>query len=359
MGVSLKLAFRQIRFSSSQVTVFVSCVTISVVSLLALGALSRGVDRQLKTDARILHGADIIVHSHQPLSPGLEAAIENFEKRDAIRSIRAYEFYSMIRAPERDLSLLAHIKVVEADYPFYGSVQLGSGRSLRDVLTPGQAVVQQEVMERLGIRLNDRLRVGNSTLVVADVVINEPSRSIRFFSFGPRVFVAIGDLEGLGLIKEGSRVSYEALLKTASTNAAESIADELKRAAVSDQEQVDTYLTAGSRARRYLDNLLFYLNAVGAFTLLLAGIGIQNATIAFVKEQEKSIAVMKALGAHSGFVIRYFLLILFSLGLAGTAAAILAAVGLQRVLPVLLKGFLPTDLSFTLFHVQGCTGNGN
>ncbi|MEZ4581315.1 MAG: hypothetical protein R3A10_06645 [Caldilineaceae bacterium] len=46
---------------------------------------------------------------------------------------------------------------------------------------------------------------------------------------------------------------------------------------------METYLTAPSGVQRFFENLLFFLSLVAIFTLLLAGIGIQSALTAFLR----------------------------------------------------------------------------
>src|SRR6185369_12513610 len=207
-------------------------------------------------------------------------------------------------------------------YPFYGQVLLASGRPFHQVLTPGNIVVEQALLDRLRIRVGDALRVGNATLTVRDVLLQEPDRPVNFFALGPRALVAAADLDSLGLIGTGSRVEYVTLAKVFQPAELDRIASELRRSAGDGRVRVDTYQSADSRVKRFFDNLLFFLNLSGIFTLLLAGFGIQSTLFALLKEQERTIAVMKALGARSRFIISHFLAVTLILGLLGTLAGI-------------------------------------
>ena len=72
---------RQIRSSGKQALIFVLCVALSLLTLVSLGGFSSSVRSSMLKDARQLHAADIIIHSHYPLSPGLDAAIKDYEKQ--------------------------------------------------------------------------------------------------------------------------------------------------------------------------------------------------------------------------------------------------------------------------------------
>ena len=60
---------RQIIRSRRQAFVFVVCVALSIVTLIALNGFSAGVHIALLNDARSLHAADVIVRSNHDFTP--------------------------------------------------------------------------------------------------------------------------------------------------------------------------------------------------------------------------------------------------------------------------------------------------
>ncbi len=339
---------KQVTRSGRQAMVFVLCVTLSIVTLAALGGFRTSVNEAVLDDARALHGGDIIVHSHQPLSEPLAGVVASWESKGAVRSLKAYEFYTVVRAQGGDRTLLAGLKVVEPGYPLYGAIDLQSGRRFEDVLTPGNIVVEASLLDRLGVRLGDSLHVGSSTLVIRDVVIREPDRPVSLFSFGPRILVAAADLEALDLIGKGSRVQYDTLLRVSDAEQLESIAEDLRGRAEGSHERVDTYRTARSRVKKFLDNFLFFLTLIAVFTLLLSGIGIQSVLAALLKEKEQTVAVMKAVGATGRFITLQFVTVLGLLGLMGTVVGLALGSLLQVWLPELFRGLIPSSVQPSL-----------
>ena len=338
---NVRLLLRQIRSSVRQSTVFVLCVALSVVTLISLGSFSRSVHSSLLRDARVLHAADIIIRSHSPISPDLTRAVAGKEQRQEFETARVYEFYSVVRAMNNKASLLSDLKIVEPGYPFYGTVKLASGRNFHTVLAPGSVIAEQQLLDRLHLQVGDTLRIGSTTLVIRDTVVAEPDRPVNLFSLGPRVFIAAADLASLELVGTGSRVHYSILARVPDQSSIDRLAEELGRTAVKDRERVETYRTAGSGVKRFFDNLLFFLNLIGIFTLLLAGIGIQSTLTALLKEQERTIAIMKAVGAGSRFILRHYFTLTFALGLIGTLCGLAASFLLQMILPELFRGLLP------------------
>jgi len=264
---------RQITRSRKQAVVFVMCVALSIVTLIALNGFSTSVHTSLLKDARRLHAADIIIRSNYDLAPALTNLVGQLEQDGTVESARVYEFYSVVRTRTNQDSLLAKLKVVEQGYPFYGRIVLQSGRGFRNTLGPGRIIVSQALLDRLNLRVGDQLHIGLALLTIEDVLIQEPDQPVNFFFLGPRIFVAADDLDRIDLVKKGSRVHYSCLIKVKEEKKISPIVNRLSTVADPDFVRVNTFRTAESGVKRFFDNFLFFLSLIGIFTLLLAGIG--------------------------------------------------------------------------------------
>jgi putative ABC transport system permease protein len=338
---------RQLTSTGKQSTVLILCVMLSMITLVALRGFGDSVNRALLRDARSLQAADIIVDSNFPLSAPLVNEIQSLTASGVAEAARLYEFISVVRVATGEDTLLANLKVVEQGYPFYGVVTLASGRPFHEVLQPGTVVVAQELLERLQLKIGDALQIGQATLTIGDVVTFEPDRPVNFFTLGPRIFIDSRDLAAIDLVKEGSRVNYTVLLKLRDETQLDPTADQL-RAVMEPQEDVETYRSARSGVQRFFDNLLLFLSLVAIFTLLLAGVGIQSALTALLRERNNTIAVIKTVGASSRFVTINFLAVITLLGLVGTVLGIGVGLLLERLFPLLLGNLLPPNVELTI-----------
>ena len=327
---------------------FVLCVTLSMVSLIALNGFSASVNQSLMKDARQLNAGDVIVRSNYPFSPAMRQSIEDLQATGKVEAARIYEFYAISRHPDEERSVLSMIKVAGRGYPFYGRMALASGSAFESVYLSGAVLVDQILLDRLDLSPGDRLNVGSAQLTIADVVTTEPDRPVSFFTFGPRVFVHPDDLAALDLVTKGSRIRHKWLLKITGDADPERIAANLRSIAAPDQERVETFRTANSRMKRFFDNFLFFLNLVGVFTLLLAGIGIQSSLTALLKSKTYTMAIVKTVGASSGFIIRHYVAMVTMLGLTGTVLGVALGSTVQRVLPALFRGFLPEGVQVAI-----------
>jgi putative ABC transport system permease protein len=358
--MNVRFIIREILHSKSQAVVFILCVILSLVSIVAINSFRRDIRQSIVSDARGLHGGDIIVHSHYDFSQPLHQELTTLVGEEGIESVRTWEFYSVARREDGGDSLFCNIKVVDRGYPFYGVVELGSGRDFSIVLQPGKAIVAPALLQRLDLAIGDRLLLGKSSFEIVDVISRESLRPVDFFNFGPRIFVPAADLEQMDLVKKGSRVQHETLLKIADQSRIDKIAADLQEKTVFGQERVATYATAGSRVKRFFENLLFFLSLVSVFTLLLAGIGMQSSLAALLRQKEKSLAILRSLGATGSFLLRHYLLIVFILSGIGCSLGILSGLLLEKTFTNLFAGLLPDKivLGGTLFDVLEGMGLG-
>jgi len=358
--MNIRFLLREIQHSKSQAVVFVLCVILSLVSIVAINSFRRDVQQSIVSDARGLHGGDIIVHSHYEFSQPLQEELDALSGQQEIERVRTWEFYSVARREDGRDSLFSNIKAVKQGYPLYGVVELASGRDFSAVLKPGKAIVAAPLLVRLDLAVGERLLLGQSSFEIVDVISRESLRPVDFFNFGPRILVSADDLEQMDLVKKGSRVHFETLVKVADADRIDSIVASLQDKTVFGQERVSTATTANSGVKRFFDNLLFFLSLVSVFTLLLAGIGMQSSLAALLRQKEKSFAILRSLGATGSFLLGHYLLLVFILSAIGCALGIASGLLLEKSFTRLFAGLLPDKivLGGTLFDVLEGIGLG-
>lgn len=345
--------YRELRYGGWQAFIFVLCVALSLVSLIVVNSFRRDIASAVVGDARVLHGADIIISSSYPFSPSLNKRLVTLQA-EGVAVSNGWEFYSVARNDKE--TLLSNIKVVEGNYPLYGEIQLQSGEPLEKILQPGSVVVAKGVAERMHLAVGDKIEVGEAQLILADIIKYDPSRPVDIFSLGPRIFASQADLDNMNVLGQSSRVKYLSLLKLDSKNVS-TVEKTLKELVETSGEKVESALTARSAVKRFFDNLFFFLALISIFTLMLSGIGMQNGLSALLTKQKQSQAVCCSLGATSRFVISHYLVIVLLLGFAGAVFGVVGAFFVTKSMGYVFAGLLPpgsiTHLAFVDI-VEGC-----
>ena len=354
--MNYRFIMSEISHSRGQGWIFVVCVALSLVSLVAINSFRRDVNQSLLSDARNLHGGDVIVRSHHPLTAGIQTELDVLDEEVGTSVCNTWEFYSVARSATQQRTVLANIKAVDDNYPLYGAVGLASGKDFRDELQPGTAIVASSLLPRLGVEVGEKVEVGSTTFIIVDVIEGESQRPVDFFDFGPRIFVSSSDLESMDLLKPGSRAHFEALVKLGNSTNADAIASRLLPHSEIGKERVTTYENAPSRVKRFFDNLLFFLSLISVFTMLLAGVGMQSSLAALLRHKEKSLAIIRALGASGAFLFKHYLVLVLFLSLVGCGLGVFGAYVLEQNFTVVFAGLLPSNIQLGLSVVDVVEG---
>jgi putative ABC transport system permease protein len=250
----------------------------------------------------------------------------------------------MARDPARGESLLVELKVVDARYPLYGELRTAPAGAMAALGGGDSALVQRELLDRLGARVGDRIAVGDALLTIAGVVEREPDRSASLISLGPRVMIGAGAVQATGLVRFGSRVRYRTLVRLPETVAPKEAREELARALADPGVRVSSFDEAQPGLRRFFSQLTTYLGLVGLASLLVGGIGVASSVSTFLRRQLSTIAILKALGAPSRTLVATYTVQTMTLGLLGSVVGAALGILLQPLLIGLLSGMVPFAL---------------
>jgi len=341
-GAAVRLAWQQARGGGRHLAVVGACIALGVGALVAVGTLGAGLEATLAREAKSLLGGDVELRAARPLPSEAEAALERLPA--GVRQVRVRELVGMVRGADRDGSLLVELKAVSADYPLYGRLTTVPGAPLASLLADDGAVVQRQVLDRLGLAVGDRLSVGTVTLTIRGVVEAEPDRSAGLVSLGPRVFLSLDALERTGLVGFGSRVRYRVLVGLPPESLARDVRATLAREIASPAVRVAAYDEAQPGLRRFFAQLTMYLGLVGLASLLVGGIGVAAAMAAFVARQTPTLAVLKALGADTRTLVVTYVLQTQAVALVASLAGAALGLAVQPLLAAALAGLVPFTL---------------
>jgi len=342
VSAASRLAWRQARGAWRHFVLLGACVALGVAALVAVGSFAATLDHTLAREAKALTGGDLEIRAARPLDGDVAAALADLEARGAT-VVRVRELAAMARGAD-GRALLVELKAPGAGYPLYGRFEAAPPEPLAALLAGGGAVVQREALERLGIRVGDRLTLGAATFTVRGTVEREPDRSASLVTLGPRVFVAADAIARTGLVQPGSRVRYRALVRLPAPLAARETREALARRIADPGVRVASYDEAQPGLRRFLSQLASYLGLVGLASLFVGGIGVASSVATFVRRQSRTIAILKALGADSRTVLATFLWQTLTVGVVASLAGAVLGATLQPVLIRLLAGFVPFTL---------------
>ena len=361
------IGWRDLKSAPGKFGFVVLSVAVGVAALVGVRGFSESFRQTLSLEARSLMAGDLSARIlHEPTAEE-KSKIAAIEQPGGIRSTWITETISMASVPPDPLPVLVSLKAVDpAEYPYYGEAKLEPTVSLREALDGDSAVVAEEFLIRLNAQVGQTLRLGGRDLRIAAVLKQEPDRISAGAGLGPRVMISQAALERTGLLAPGSRATHRLLLKlpeklsagvTAGADAAAvrtQLEAALPDAQVMDFREGNPSLTAG------LDNSTAILSLICLVAMVLGAIGVAMAMHAHLEQRMDMLAILKALGAGSGDLLRIFLLQTLGLGLAGGLLGVGAGVGVMAALPAVLGKLLPFQavLAFPWRSIAAGLGTG-
>lgn len=356
---ALRIATRELRAARGKFLFVVLSVAIGVAALTGVRGFSASFRGALLLRARTIMAADLSARMVQQPTPAEARGLAELQRVDGVRVTPVTEMLSMASNPRTMDPLLVSLKAVDpGNYPFYGKVDLRPAGALRAVLRDDTVVVADDLLLRLHLAIGDGLKLGDRVYRIAAVVTNEPDRLTGSFAAGPRVLISRTGLERSGLVAQGSRAGQRFLFELPAQGREPAASDGrvallkerlielLPEAQVIDYRETNPALTEG------LDRATSLLSLMSLVALVLGAVGVAMAMRAHLAERMDTIAIMKALGAGSGQILRIYFVQTIALGLLGGALGVALGVGVQLFLPLLVERLV--QLQVTL-HVQWAT----
>ena len=209
LPVSLRLAFRELRGGLAGFYVFIACIALGVAAIAGVNSLSRALTAGISDQGRTILGGDLAFSLVQrEATPQEMRFFRSTGDVGTIASLRA-----IVRRSDEANQTLVELKAVDASYPHGGNLLLTDGTSDAQPAMAERdgifgALAAQELLDRLGIKAGDQIRLGTAILQVRGVIRSEPDLLSSGIGFGPRLIVPIQALRGTGLVRPGSLITW-------------------------------------------------------------------------------------------------------------------------------------------------------
>jgi putative ABC transport system permease protein len=344
------LAWRELRASWRRLLFFFLCIGIGVGSIVALRSMIQSLNRAVAGEARALMTADAQAETTREWPPEALAKIEKLALPPLVEArTETIEAPTMLRPSDEANggALMVELKGVERGFPLYGDFRIEDGRPFDFRLVEnGGAVVAPLLLERLNLKVGDRVRIGEREFEIRGVSKQEPGSS-GGFRLGPRVFVARADLEAAGLTGFGSRARRKILFKAGEGRLNELVAA-LRAEVGSNLVNVRSYRDSEESLGEQFSRAENYLSLTGLVVLVLGGIGVSSVTRVFVEQKKKTIAVLKCVGATGRRLTAAYLAQVLALGALGSLLGVALAKAALLFVRARFAESLPPNLAYDL-----------
>lgn len=327
-------------YRSKEVRLLIAAVLCSVICLTAIAFSIASIKNLLSATTSSLQGGDRVISAPVPISQELN----NFARDNSSAFTETLSFYTMIHNSQA--TMLTYVKAVSKPYPLYGNLRIsnaieGGVLDTSKIPDPGTIWLEPRIILELNLAVGDTVEVGDISLRIAAILIDEPDRITDGFGFVPRALINMQDVAKTGTVQPGSRVTYKLLIKG---NAKQLLTFDNS---INKVLSVDYKLKTANKNTTEFRNINLAENYLGLAILInlaIAAIAISIAANRYSSENTINTAVLRCLGVSSKHLVLLFTvsLVLGSifLGLVGSGIGFL----IQQLIAYLTTKYINIQL---------------
>lgn len=355
MSFIFKMAWRDTRASRRRLLLFSLAIVLGVAALVAVGSVRDNLRRAIDDQTKALLGADLVVNSRARLTPEAEGFLRELGGEQS----REIAFNSMLTVTgPAGATRLVQVRAIEDGFPYYGEFTTAPAGARAAIAAGAQALMEETLMVQYGVKPGDRIRLGEGEFTVVGAVLKVPGESAAVTMMAPRVFIPFDTVGATGLLSQGSLARHRVYLKFPATVDVEQLVRDLRERFRELRLGFDTVAERKRNLGNAMRNVNSFLSLVGFASLFLGAIGVASAVHAHIRQKIPTVAVLRCLGASERTSFSIYLVQGVGLGVLGALLGALLGIGIQLVLPLVVKDFLPIDISFFISWPSVARGVG-
>lgn len=331
------MAVREMRRGLKPLLLSMLCVILAVMSIVIAYSFRDNVQSSIRLQSKSLLGADLALESRQPFTAEDEALFRSLAGDQS----RQIGFSSMAYFPASGKSRLVQVRAVSGKFPYYGALETEPVSAVEEFRQGADALIDENLVLQIDARIGDRVKIGDHEFRIAGKLRRIPGEPVTFSLISPRVYIPMSFLEGSRLLRRGSLVRYRVYFKFDSEQDVDALVQRISPQLQRQGLRADTVSLRMESISTAMENLSRYLRLAVFIAVLLAGVGVASGVHVYMKQKTPALAVLRCVGASPAETVMVNLLQVLIVTLAGSIIGAALGAGLQRLLPLALKDFLP------------------
>ena len=345
-----RLALRMLArdWRAGELTVLVAALVLAVASVGTVAFFADRVKTALTRQANLLLGADLMISGDRPLP----AAFADEARKRGLKATPGIKFNSMVQRAAAEAgggAILADVKAVAAGYPLRSAIRVASpGRPDGVVATgippAGSAWPDLRLAQRLGVKVGDRIAVGEATLAVGAIVLQEPEVAGGMLTLAPRLLINLDDVPATNLLQPGNRATWRLLVADAAEPGATDAYAAWAQGEAKPGQRLENVRDLRPEVRQTLERAEQFLGLAALVAVILAAVAVALAASRYLRRHLDTAAMLRCLGASERQTLALFVLQFVVLGVLASLAGLVLALGGQQLLVQLLGTITAGDL---------------
>ena len=342
----LRIALRELSGGVAGFWIYLACLALGAWAIASAGSITDSLQAGLGRQSHALLGGDAAITIAQR-----EASAEQREWLDARGQVSAAAQVDLMARADKEV-MQVDVRGIDNAFPLVGSFSFDTDIDLPKILARNGdswgIAASAGLAKDLNIKVGDRFALGGIPVELRAILLREPDRVGEPGMFEPRAIIAIEALRDAGQMQPGAlfRTAYRIVLKP---EAAPTFEADFNQRWESDGLRYRGPDDAIDGLRNMLGMLNTFMTVVGISALIAGGVGVSQATSAFLDTRLDSIAALKALGADGGTIRAAYALQLGVLAGAGALAGIVLGALSPWIVSALAGDAIPLPMQLGIY----------
>ncbi len=343
-----RIAWKEFAGSLARFRIFLACLGIGAFAIAASGSVTASFREGVTNEARMLLGGDAGFTGAQRMARPDELAF--MESLGEVTQTATLRVMAESDAGRRQVDL----RLVDAAFPLLGEVTLSGGAETLSAALVKQdgrwgVAVSQTFLDQLDVAIGADVMLGSIPARISAILEREPDRLGTSGAFEPSAIAHIDAARSAGRLDTGMLFRSQYLLRLEGDGDLDTLETRAEAAFGEDGLRLRRPEDAVDGLQDLLDLLNSFLAVVGVASLVAGGIGIAQATSAFLESRIGSISALKAFGASAVDIRWIYLLQLGALALLGAGIGVGLGAAAPYLLAVLADGAIPLPQTLAVY----------
>jgi putative ABC transport system permease protein len=209
-------------------------------------------------------------------------------------------------------------------------------------------MLDESLATQYEVSSDDSLKIGNLMFKVAGVVSKIPGGGGLTATLAPAVYISFSSLDSTELVQFGSRVNYSLFIKASAEDQADALIKKVDPQIKKFGYSYETVQARKDGLGEGFKSVYRFFSLLAFVALILGCIGVASSVHIYAREKREDVAILRCIGSSGWQAFNIYFIQVFALGLAGSILGAGLGVGIQQIIPIAFKDFIPVELEFAI-----------
>lgn len=331
MNSAFNLAWRLFKHEAKrgELTIILFAIVLSVASVLSLSLFSERLQSALTARTADFIAADRLLDSEDPVDP------QWISKAKEMGLATTQQVYARSMVFGNEQMTLTSLRAAADGYPLKGEMKtstepFGLGEVTEFLPATGEAWAESRLFQNLGLKLGDKIEIGDSDFTLTRVITEVPDSGFSVFGGNPKVLIGYDELAGTNITGPGSRITYTYFF-VGDSSTLDDYYDWLEPQLDRELHYWMSVEDDDSPIGRSVARAEQYFLLASLLAIVLAAVSIAVAAQRYSQRHYDPVAIMKTLGASKNTVQRVYLYQISFITILGIVIGTIAGLGIQQL----------------------------